>query len=146
MVLFVMVLLGIFISKIHIPTFSKSHYSHLKTIENDQLHQLEFIIKKRLKPTAYNHRYYIELLKVDSTKVSGTLLLNLSKESTITEINVNSIILTTATLQKIKPSLNPYQFNYKNYLKRLGIYHQLFLKNQVTLAIPQSPRTMTEYA
>ena len=141
-----MVLLGVFSSKIYHPSFSKTHYSHLESFSDNQLHQLEFVIKKRLKPTAYHHRYYVELQKIDSTLVSGTLLMNLSKDSTAASVNVNSKILTTAVLQKVKSPLNPYQFNYKNYLNRLGIYHQVFLKNQKVFAIPQSPKTLTGYA
>ena len=146
LVLLLMVFLGVFVSKINIPTFSKTHYSHLEKISDNQSHQLEFVIKKRLKPTTYNHRYYVELLKIDSTRVSGTLLMNLSKESTAKNINVNARILTTAVLQNVKPPLNPYQFNYKNYLENLGIYHQIFLKDQVVLAIPQSPKSIMDYA
>ena len=146
LVLLMMVFLGIFISKIQTPTFSKSHYSHLKNSRDNRLHELEFIIKKRLKPTTYNHRYYVELIKIDSILVSGTLLINLSKESTTSNFNVNSKILTAASLQKVKTLLNPYQFNYKNYLKRLGIYHQVYLKNEIILAIPQPPTSITGYA
>tara|TARA_B110001469_G_scaffold111217_1_gene113275 strand:+ start:19780 stop:21813 length:2034 start_codon:yes stop_codon:yes gene_type:complete len=146
MVLLIMVLLGVFISKIQSPNFSKSHYSNLETTADERLHELEFVIKKRLKPTTYNHRYYVELLKIDSTSVSGTLLINLSKESPTANFNVNEKILTAASLQEVNAPLNPYQFNYKNYLKRLGIYRQVFLKDQVVLAIPQSPTTITGYA
>ena len=145
-VLLMMVLLGMFVSKIHSPTISKSHYSHLENFTNDDVHQLKFVVKKRLKPTTYNHRYYVELLKIDSTWVSGTLLINLSKKSHTASFNVNEKILTTASLQEVKTPLNPYQFNYKNYLKRLGIYHQVFLKDQVVLAVSQSPNTITGYA
>ena len=146
LVLLMMVSLGIFVSKTHSPTVSKSHYSHLENITDNDLHQLEFIVKKRLKPNTYNHRYYVELLKVDSTSVSGTLLINLSKESNTANFNVNEKILTVASLKEVNAPLNPYQFNYKNYLKRLGIYHQVFLKDQAVLAIPQPPTTITAYA
>ena len=146
LVLLMMVLLGVFSSKLHIPTFSKTHYSHLEPISDNQFHQLEFIVKKRLKPTAYHKRYYVELLKIDSTLVTGTLLMNLSKDSTNSDVDVNTRILTTAVLQEINPPLNPYQFNYKNYLKRSGVYHQVTLKNQKAIVIPQSPKTITGYA
>ena len=146
LVLLLMVFVGVLVSKINILTFSKTHYSHLEKISDNQSHQLEFIIKKRLKPTAYHHRYYVELVKIDSTRVSGTLLMNLDKESTAENINVSARILTTAVLQNVKPPLNPYQFNYKNYLENLGIYHQIFLKDQVVLAIPQSPKSIMDYA
>jgi competence protein ComEC len=146
LVLLIMVLIGVFISKTHAPSFSKSHYSHFKTSADKQLHQLEFVVKKRLKSTTYNHRYYVELIKIDSTLVSGTLLINLSRESTTTNFKVNSKVLTSAALQGVKPPQNPYQFNYKTYLKRQGVFYQVFLKNQPVLALPQSPKTITDYA
>jgi competence protein ComEC len=145
-VLLMMVLVGVFVSKLHAPTFSKSHYSHQEAIEDNQSHQLEFLIKKRLKPTTYNQRYYAELIKIDSIRVSGTLLINLSKKSQQTNFNVNEKILTSTFFQEINEPLNPYQFNYKKYLKRLGIYHQVFLRDQIILAIPQSPNSITDYA
>ena len=145
-VLLMMVLVGVFISKLHAPTFSKSHYSHQEAIEDYQSHQLEFLIKKRLKPTTYNQRYYAELIKIDSIRVSGTLLINLSKKSHQTDFNVNEKILTSTFLQEVNGPLNLYQFNYKKYLKRLGIYHQVFLRDQIILVIPQSPNSITDYA
>jgi competence protein ComEC len=146
LVLLIMVLIGVFISKTHAPSFSKSHYSHFKTSADKQLHQLEFVVKKRLKSTTYNHRYYVELIKIDSTLVSGTLLINLSRESMTTNFKVNSKVLTSAALQGVKPPQNPYQFNYKTYLKRQGVFYQVFLKNQPVLVLPQSPKTITDYA
>ena len=145
-VLLMMVLVGVFVSKLHAPTFSKSHYTHLEALGDTQAHQLEFLIKKRLKPTTYNQRYYAELIKIDSIRVSGTLLINLSKKSQQTNFNVNEKILTSTFFQEINEPLNPYQFNYKKYLKRLGIYHQVFLRDQIILAIPQSPNSITDYA
>jgi competence protein ComEC len=145
-VVLVMILLGVFVSKIRDVTFSKSHYTHLETLRDSQVHQLEFVIKKRLKPTTYNQRYYVQLLRIDSTAVSGTLLINLSKNSTPKNFNINAKVFTMAVLEKINPPQNPYQFNYKNYLKRLGIYHQITLKNQIVEVIPQPPKTLTGYA
>ena len=145
-VVLVMILLGVFVSKILHVTFSKSHYTHLETLRDSQVHQLEFVIKKRLKPTTYNQRYYVQVLRIDSTAVSGTLLINLSKKSTPKNFNVNAKVFTMAVLEKINPPQNPYQFNYKNYLKRLGIHHQITLKNQIVEVFPQPPKTLTGYA
>ncbi len=145
-VVLVMILLGVFVSKLHTPTFYKPHYTHLEALVDTQAHQLEFAIKKRLKPTTYNQRYYAELIKIDSIRVSGTLLINLSKKSQQTNFNVNEKILASTFLQEVNEPLNPYQFNYKKYLKRLGIYHQVFLRDEIILVIPQSPNSITDYA
>ena len=145
-VVLVMILLGVFVSKLHTPTFYKPHYTHLEALVDTQAHQLKFAIKKRLKPTTYNQRYYAELIKIDSIRVSGTLLINLSKKSQQTNFNVNEKILASTFLQEVNEPLNPYQFNYKKYLKRLGIYHQVFLRDEIILVIPQSPNSITDYA
>ena len=145
-VLLVMILIGVFISKIQSATLPESHYTHLDSITDERLHNLEFIIKKRLKPTTYNQRYYVQLLKIDSIPVSGLLLVNFSKTSTKEDLTVNARVLVKTLIKPIHKPLNPYQFNYKNYLKRLGIYRQVFLKEHVVLVSPQSPKTITGYA
>ena len=145
-VLLVMILIGVFISKIQSDSLPESHYTHLDSITDERLHDLEFIIKKRLKPTTYNQRYYVQLLKIDSIPVSGLLLVNLSKTSTKEDLTVNARVLVKTLIKPIHKPLNPYQFNYKNYLKRLGIYRKVFLKEHVVLVIPQSPKTITGYA
>ena len=118
----------------------------LKQVPTSNYTNLNLLSKKKLKSTTYNHRYYVELIKIDSTLVSGTLLINLSRESMTTNFKVNSKVLTSAVLQVVKPPQNPYQFNYKTYLKRQGVFYQVFLKNQPVLALPQSPKTITDYA
>ena len=70
----------------------------------------------------------------------------MSKKSHQTDFNVNEKILTSTFLQEVNGPLNPYQFNYKKYLKRLGIYHQVFLRDEIILVIPQSPNSITDYA
>ena len=137
--------LGVFTSKIQSPTFSKFHYSHLNS-SNDSLHALEFIVEKRLKPTTYNQRYYGKLIKIDSSPVNGTLLINLSKTSTIDNLIVNTRVLVKTKIKTVHEPLNPYQFNYKKYLKREGIYNQIFLNNDVVLRIRKSPKTIAGYA
>ena len=145
MVLMVMVILGMFVSKIHAPRFSKHHYSHHKNLNEDQLYKLDFVVKKRLKPTAYHHRYYVEITSIDSAMVTGTLVLNLSKDSTLENLKVNTRVLVKTKIQSIHKPLNPYQFDYKNYLERNGIFHQLYLKNDPTLVIQENPKTLIDY-
>jgi len=145
MVLLAMVVLGIFVSKIHAPTFSKYHYSHLENLSEDQFYELNFEVKKRLKPTAYHHRYYVQITSIDSAMVTGTLVLNLSKDSTLDNLKVNNRILVKTKIQSIHKPLNPYQFDYKNYLERIGIFHQVSLKNDPILVIQQNPKTLIDY-
>ena len=145
-VLFVMGTLGLFSSKINAPEFSKSHYSHQIHSTNDDIHELEFIVQKRLKSNTYNHRYYVELIRIDSVSVSGVLLLNLSKELALDDFKINSRVLTSTFFQEIKGPLNPFQFDYKNYLKRHGIYHQISIGDEAVLVFEYPTKTIRSCA
>ena len=146
LVLILFVLIGIIVSKTHSPKFHKSHYTHLEKLKENNLFELEFLVEKKLKSTIYNHRYYVKLIRIDSKPVSGTLLLNLNKESTIERLSVNSRITTVSSINDIYPSLNPYQFNYKNYLKNHGIYHQITLEEEIIFMGLKEANSLTAYA
>ena len=146
LVLILFVLLGLLLSKIHSPKFHQSHYTHLDKLTENHLFELEFVVEKKLKPTIYNHRYYVKIIRIDSIPVSGTLLLNLSKESTIERFSVNSSITTVSSINDIYSPLNPYQFNYKNYLKNHGIYHQITLKEEIVFMGLKKVNSLTAYA
>ena len=64
---------------------------------------------------------------VDSTKTLGTILLNIKKDS-VNSLKVDDKIALKATLKQLIPPLNPHQFNYKSYLAKQGILHQLFVE------------------
>ena len=145
-VLFVMGILGLFSSKINAPEFSKSHYSHQIKSTTDTLHELEFVVQKRLKSNPYNHRYYVELIRADSVSVSGMLLLNLSKESNVDTFKINRRVITSTSFKEIKGPLNPFQFDYKNYLKRHGIYHQISIGDEAVLVFEYPTKTIRAYA
>ena len=51
-----------------------------------------------------------------------------------------------APKDEIKSPLNPYQFNYKNYLEIQGIYHQLNLNANNHIVLENSSRTFKGYA
>ena len=145
-VLFVMGILGLFSSKINAPEFSKSHYSHQIKSTTDTLHELEFVVQKRLKSNPYNHRYYVELIRADSVSVSGMLLLNLSKESNVDTFKINRRVITSTSFKEIKGPLNPFQFDYKNYLKRHGIYHQISIGDEAVLVFEYPTKTIRSCA
>jgi competence protein ComEC len=49
-------------------------------------------------------------------------------------------------MEDIKSPLNPYQFNYKNYLEIQGIYHQLKMNTDNHMVLEYSSRTIKGYA
>jgi competence protein ComEC len=104
------------------PINSANHYTKLSS-QKDGAWTLK--INEVLKPNQYSHRYFATVKSIGDKKVSGTLLITIPNDSTITPLQVDDEFLTLANIQVINEPLNPHQFNYKKYLENLGIYHQL---------------------
>ena len=100
----------------------KQHYSKLVALE--QKATIEFELEQRLRPTNLYDRYYIRLKKYNNTKTTGRLLLQLIKNTTETDLDYSKNWTTSGKLKVIQAPLNLGQFDYKHYLKTIGIYHQ----------------------
>lgn len=103
----------------------KAYYEHQLTDTSVVVLKVD----KVLKSSFYHDKYEAEITQVDTIKTRGKVLLNIIKDSTQLSLKVGDVFLVKSIFQEINPSLNPYQFNYKNYLERQGIHKQLFLKN-----------------
>lgn len=87
-------------------------------------HQFYLRIREVLKPTAYSGRYLAVMEQADSIKVRGRVLLNI-RSAAVRTLKVDELLVLRGTLAEIKPSSNPYQFDYRKYLENLGIKRQL---------------------
>ena len=105
----------------------KNHYSKLITQATDSS-LIVIQIKKELRSNAYAHRYIGEIRQVDHTFSQGTILLSISRKSIDSTLMIGENLLTKRLPEEIKQPLNPYQFNYKLYLKKRGINWQLNLR------------------
>jgi len=103
----------------------KNHYSRFSV--NDSL--VTFQISKVLKNNLYYHKYLGSVIQVGSRKTVGNIVLNVQKENTSKQENVGAVILFQSDFVEVQKPLNPYQFNYKKYLEKQGVYHQVFLRN-----------------
>ena len=125
---------------LHLQKNFKRHYSqtHPNTIIHN--HQLAFKIKEQLKPSLYHQKYIVELLKKDGVDVFGKLLLYIEKDSLQHIYKVDDILYTHAALQATPIQLNPNGFDYKSYLEKQHIYHQIFT-NRSSILVLKSERT-----
>lgn len=121
------ILIGI--SSVHIQTQINlsNHYSHhLKKDSN-----IILSIEKELKPDAYNNTYKAEIIQVDSIKTTGNILLKVQRDSSAnTKITSNTLFLAQPVLTEIIAPKNPHQFNYRSYLARQNIVHQVYIHQQ----------------
>lgn len=110
------------------------------SVENSQTATLA--VSKILKPTAYYHRYEAEVVQFNFEKTSGKVLINIINNGTRNLINVDDNIVVNTLFSEIPLPKNPYEFNYKNYLKNQQIHHQIYLDATQFLNLPKSNKSL----
>ena len=131
-------LLGIFVISFSIPKNQPSHYLNFpKSKGNVQLK-----ITQVLKPNSYSYRYYAKVKALDTSKALGKIIIYVTKDSTTTELSVDDELLTITALDTIPPPLNPYQFNFKKYLKQQRVYGQLRLSGNQFVLLEEPSKTL----
>ena len=90
-------------------------------------HLWKLEIREELKETAYNRRYVVQVLSVDGHASGGKLLAKYSLRNETMDLSIDDQIWVWAKVSELKNPQNPHQFNYKEYLRKLGMHHQLTL-------------------
>ncbi len=104
--------------------------------------QLVLKISSELKPTLYHHKYIAQVATIDNIKTHGRLLLNIKKDDVKRPIEIDDTLVISSELLEIAPPKNPYQFNYKNYLKKQHIYRQLIIDDNEFRTLKAEKRTL----
>ncbi|WP_231367530.1 ComEC/Rec2 family competence protein [Gillisia sp. JM1] len=99
-----------------------------------------------LKPGMYQDRYILKLINLNSNYVEGKLLLNVSKDSLTPNLKIGQRLVTIGRFEDLKGNLNPYQFNYSQYMKVLGVYKQLNISNHQFQTLKNLPTSLRSYA
>jgi competence protein ComEC len=128
--------------KVHEQSSWKNHYTKHTTIGNENVPLISFRIREVLKSGNYYDKYVIDILKINNTKVSGKSLLNIEKDTLFNKLNVDDILIAKTQFKDLISPLNPHQFNYKSYLKKKHIYHQLFIENTELLKVESNDNTI----
>ncbi len=139
MLFFTIGILSIQLSK---PKNQKNHYSHfLQDFNNSNLR-----IHKILKANDYYYKMEAEVLQLDNQKTSGKVLLQLERKNAPNKLTVDDIIFTTNQFSEVRKSLNPYEFDYREYLKKQHINHQIVIKNDAFSLLPKQIKTIYGFA
>ncbi|WMI64239.1 ComEC/Rec2 family competence protein [Aestuariibaculum sp. YM273] len=139
-----MISIGILAVVLHNPCNFNNHYT--KKLQLDATSTITFRVQEVLKPNTYYDKYIVNLLELDSNQVSGKTLINIRKDSIGKKLNIDDVYITKTVLHTIPSPLNPGQFNYKAYLKRKYIYHQITLSDTELLKIKSKKNTILGYA
>lgn len=126
-VLFFSFCFGLSIQSVHFPPNHKLHYTHF--IHSDSP-IIRGYVSERLKPNAYQERYYFEITSVDQNPVDGKILLTVARDSTQNNYpHPGDSFIIADNPSPISKPLNPHQFNYASYMQKQGVFHQLKLKD-----------------
>ena len=140
------VALGALTTALHDATNNRSHYTSLAKNLTDSNVEITFRIRAVLKSSYYHHKYIIDILNIDKHYVVGKSILYIQKEANDSLLQVDDTFFTRTSLEEIPAPLNPHQFNYKKYLERNHIYHQLSLKHTDLLPASKHKHTLFGYA
>lgn len=114
--------LGILVVGISMNRGMSHHYTRLD-LNKEKAWQVKVI--EVLKPNNYSQRYVTQIIAADDKLASGKLLLSLTVDSTIKELQVDDELLIHTKPESIRPPSNPHQFDYRSYLEKQGIQHQI---------------------
>ncbi|MFK5880304.1 MAG: ComEC/Rec2 family competence protein [Flavobacteriaceae bacterium] len=106
------------------------HYTHF--LADDTI--IVLVIEKELKPGNYYNKYEASVVTINEESTIGKILLNIQKDS-LEKLKVDDKLYLKSTFKELIPPMNPYYFNYKEYLKKQNIYHQLFTNHQEFLKL-----------
>lgn len=137
-----MVSIGILITHFHNQKNFSNHYTKHLSGESDTLKTITFRVREVLKPGNYYDKYVIDILNVNGLESKGKSLLNIEKDTSKTTLKVDAVFITKTDFKDLIHPLNPHQFDYKNYLDKTYIYHQLFISNESLLKVSAKTHTL----
>lgn len=119
--LILFMLLGGWVYQLHRPENQKGHYSNF--VKTGMPSTLVLEVREALKPNAFENRYVLNVNKIDGVTSFGKLLVAIPKNNP-TEPKPGRIFVMRTVLQPPSPARNPFQFDYRNYLKHQNILYQ----------------------
>lgn len=116
--------IGVSALTVNTDSIQKSNYIHYKNaFENP--HFINITVKEKLKDNGYNDRYIGFINRIDNKYYSGTIILNVAKNSVTSSFSIGNTIRIKTVLRYNNPPKNPNQFDYGKYLADKQIYAQI---------------------
>lgn len=138
--------IGILSYHVHDQRTFQQHYTQHVDPTKDTIETISFKIREVLKPGAYHDKYIVDILNINEHPFTGKTLLNVQRDSLLQPFKVDAVFVTTSPLTDLNPPINPNQFDYKKYLEKQYIYHQIFTDQNQLLSIPSDKNTIFGYA
>jgi competence protein ComEC len=122
---------GMVLHWLHFAPNNPKHYSHILSNESPVI---KGVIAERLKPNDYYEKYFFKIQSVDGKPAAGKLLVSVPIDSLNQKLHGGQVIIIADDLQPISKPLNPYQFDYSEYMAKQNVFHQIRLKDNYVVA------------
>ncbi len=123
-----------------------SNPNSLSNLKDDVSYTWVLKIKEVLKPNSYSRRYVAQVMLADNEPQQGKLILSFPKNPIKNNLNVDDEVVLSSLLLKIQSPRNPHQFDYRAYLEKQGIQHQLKGQWEFMVVRDAPSRTLMGYA
>ncbi len=128
--------IGIASSTFHNDLNKEQHYTNYVSEENPV--KVTLRISAVLKSNDYYDKYEAGVFKINDFSSQGKIIVNVKKDSLQKQLNIDNKLVVTTNILIIDNPKNPYQFNYKNYLKNHNIYRQITISNRELFMLDNS--------
>ncbi len=105
------------------------HYSNSSSFSMNKPMLVSIQIRAVLKPSINYSKYEANVVQLNSKKAIGRVLVQIRKDSIVKPFQVDDSMLIKSSFLSIQKPLNPYGFNYKSYLQKQQIHHQIYVNN-----------------
>ena len=117
------VAVGILITILHTPTYNSKHYT--QKLNANEYYTLEADIIEQTSQTDYGTTFKAKLLTANHTSTEGKILCFFPSKTITDDVKTlapTDRLVFVGKYTPISPPKNPYQFNYKRYMERKGVY------------------------
>ena len=117
------VAVGILITILHTPIYNPKHYT--QKLNANEYYTLEADIIEQTSQTDYGTTFKAELLTANHTSTEGKILCFFPSKTITDDVRTlapTDRLVFVGKYTPISPPKNPYQFNYKRYMERKGVY------------------------
>ncbi|WP_278590463.1 ComEC/Rec2 family competence protein [Capnocytophaga ochracea] len=117
------VAVGILITILHTPTYNSKHYT--QKLNANEYYTLEADIIEQTSQTDYGTTFKANLLTANHTSTEGKILCFFPSKTITDDVRTlapTDRLVFVGKYTPISPPKNPYQFNYKRYMERKGVY------------------------
>ena len=128
-----MVVIGVLVVTFHTQVNQKKHYVNRVNVSATQNIKIE--VYKKLKPTRFYKKYLGTVVLCGAKKTTGIVLINTDSTQVL---DIDDVVYASVKFQEINPALNPHQFDYKSYMQKQQVFHQVFLNDKNAMLLSQN--------